>query len=101
MIITIAQVKGGVGKTTAAIHVAAFMQTLAPTVFVDGDIVRASSKWAQRGAGIGLPFKVVPIGRLAKHVRDFEHVIIDTGWCSDHWLNYPPSIGDLRRWAHC
>jgi cellulose biosynthesis protein BcsQ len=28
MIITIAQVKGGVGKTNNAIHIAAFMQTL-------------------------------------------------------------------------
>jgi chromosome partitioning protein len=78
MILTIGQVKGGVGKTTTAIHIAAFMQTLGPTILADGDIVRASSKWAARGNGTGLPFKVVPIGQLAKHVRDYKHVVIDT-----------------------
>jgi len=76
IIIAIGQVKGGVGKTTTAIHIAAYMQTLAPTVLADGDIVRASTKWSQRGAG--LPFKVVPVGQLAKHIRDYEHVVIDT-----------------------
>src|SRR5271170_1949497 len=76
MIVAIAQVKGGVGETTTAIHIAAYMQTLAPTVLADGDIVRASTKWSQRGSG--LPFKVVPVGQLAKHIRDYEHVVIDT-----------------------
>src|SRR5580692_8412729 len=76
MIITIGSYKGGLGKTVTAIHLAAYLQTLAPTVLADGDIVRASSKWVGRGAG--LPFKVVPVGQLAKHVRDFEHVVIDT-----------------------
>jgi cellulose biosynthesis protein BcsQ len=74
MIICIANFKGGSGKTTTAIHAAAFMQTLGPTILADGDIVRASSKWAARGDGAGLPFKVVPIGQLANHVRDYEHV---------------------------
>ncbi len=77
MIITVASYKGGIGKTTTAIHIAAYMQTLGPTILADGNIVRASSKWSERGAG-KLPFKVVPIGQLAKHVRSYEHVVIDT-----------------------
>jgi chromosome partitioning protein len=76
MILCIANFKGGLGKTVTAVHLAAYLQTLAPTILVEGDIVRAISKWAARGAG--LPFKVVPVGQLAKHVRDFEHVVIDT-----------------------
>jgi len=78
MINCVASYKGGAAKTTTAIHVAAYMQTLAPTILADGDIVRASSKWAARSDGTGLSFKVVPIGQLAKHVRDYEHVVIDT-----------------------
>ena len=40
MIITVASYKGGVGKTTTAVHLAAFLQTLAPTLLLDGDDTR-------------------------------------------------------------
>lgn len=78
MLITIANFKGGSAKTTSAIHVAAYMQTLGPTILGDGDIVRASVKWAARGPGV--PFKVVPIAQLSKEMRAFkyDHVVIDT-----------------------
>ena len=84
MIVTIANFKGGSGKTTTAIHIAAFMQTLGPTILADGDIVCASSKWAARGDAKGLPFKVVPIGQLAREALDRRY---------EHTVNHP-------RWAH-
>jgi chromosome partitioning protein len=62
MIVTIANFKGS-GKRTTAIHLAAFMQTLGPTILADGDIVRASSKWAARGDK-GMPFKRSPSANL-------------------------------------
>jgi hypothetical protein len=67
MIIRIANFNGDSGKTSTPIHVAAFMQTLVQTILADGDIVGASLKWTQRGGAAGLPFKVVPVGQLAKH----------------------------------
>jgi cellulose biosynthesis protein BcsQ len=42
-----------VGKTTIAIHLAAYLQTLAPTLLVDGDVIRASTNWSKRGDGKG------------------------------------------------
>jgi chromosome partitioning protein len=80
MIITVASYKGGVGKTTTALHLAAFFQRLAPTLLVDGDAIRTSIKWSQRGDGNGLPFKVVDEKQTIIATRDqqFEHVIMDT-----------------------
>jgi len=63
MIITVTSYKGGVGKTTTAIHLAAFLQRSAPTMLVDGDAIRSATKWGQRGTGSGLPFKVVSHAR--------------------------------------
>ncbi len=78
MIITITSYKGGVGKTTTAIHLAAYLQRLAPTLLVDGDAIRSATKWSHRGDGAGLPFKVVTHAQMVSHIRDYKHVIIDT-----------------------
>jgi chromosome partitioning protein len=78
MIITVTSYKGGVGKTTTAIHLAAYLQRLAPTLLVDGDAIRSATKWRQRGADKGLPFKVVTHAQMVSHIRDYQHVIIDT-----------------------
>jgi chromosome partitioning protein len=56
MIVTVASFKGGVGKTTTALHLAAYLQTKAPALLVDGDFNRSAFDWAGRGS---LPFKVV------------------------------------------
>lgn len=77
MIITVASYKGGVGKTTTAVHLAAYLQTLAPTLLLDGDDTRSATKWSQRGQGF--PFKVADEVQAAKIARDYEHIVIDTG----------------------
>jgi chromosome partitioning protein len=77
MIVTVASNKGGVGKTTTAIHLAAYLQTLAPTLLVDNDPNRSATGWASRSE-TGLPFRVVDVNQSLKVGRDFEHVVFDT-----------------------
>jgi chromosome partitioning protein len=78
MIITIAAFKGGVAKTTTAIHIAAVLAARAPTVLIDGDPNRSATGWALRGGEGGLPFRVADYRQLARIAREYEHIVIDT-----------------------
>ena len=75
MIITVASFKGGVGKTTTAIHLAEFLRTDASTLLVDGDFNRSSLQWAKAG---NLKFQVCDEAEGIKYGRKVEHIVIDT-----------------------
>jgi chromosome partitioning protein len=75
MIITVVSFKGGVGKTTSAVHLAAYLQQKSPTLLVDGDANRSASEWAKRGS---LPFRVIDEHHAARVSRDYKHIVIDT-----------------------
>ncbi len=75
MLVTCTSAKGGVGKTTSAVHIAAILAGDNTTLLIDGDPNHSAMKWAQRG---DLPFKVVDLMSAAKHTRNFEHIVFDT-----------------------
>jgi chromosome partitioning protein len=77
MIITVASYKEGVGKTTTAVHLEAYLQTQAPTLLLDGDDTRNATAWSQRGKGS--PFKIADEIQAARLARDYTHTVIDTG----------------------
>src|SRR4051812_6694403 len=76
MIITIVSFKGGVGKTTTAVHLAAYFNTMGKTVLLDGDVNRSATAWAERGNG-KLPIDIVD-ETLAFSVSQYTHFVIDT-----------------------
>lgn len=75
MIITVASFKGGVGKTTTAVHIATYLGKLSPTLLVDGDPNRSATGWTRRGE---LPFPVVDENQLDQQLRNYAHIVIDT-----------------------
>ena len=75
MKITLASMKGGVAKTTTAIHLAACLAELGPTVLVDADPNNSAGNWAKRG---NLSFPVFPLLKAIGVGAQYEHIVVDT-----------------------
>jgi len=76
MIITVGGFKGGIGKTTTAVHLACYFASRSPNVLlVDGDSNRSATGWGKRG---GFPFEICDLMGAAKQSRGKDHIIVDT-----------------------
>lgn len=74
-IITITGYKGGVGKSTTAVHLAAYFSDLGKTLLVDGDPNHTALAWSERGS---LPFTVADQRGAMKLITGMDFVVIDT-----------------------
>ena len=95
MIISVLNQKGGVGKTTLAIHISHALVLMGfKVLLVDADPQGSARDWAAARSD-KTPFPVVGLDRPTIHrdlpalVKDFDHVVIDG----------PPRVSDLARSA--
>ena len=77
MIITVVSFKGGVGKTTTAVHVTAYLNAIGKTVLIDGDLNRSATAWAERGDG-KLSIDVIDETMGFTAANAYRNFVIDT-----------------------
>lgn len=92
MIITVAALKGGVGKTTTAFHLCAYWaQKGLDCVLIDGDPNHSALGWAA-SSGNELPFAVIDqldqAGFFMSRTKPPDRIVVDT--------QARPSLDDLR-----
>jgi chromosome partitioning protein len=74
-ICTVTGYKGGIGKSTTAIHLSAILAQKGKTLLVDGDPNRTCLAWSRRGS---LPFQVEDERKYQKLIREMDYLVIDT-----------------------
>lgn len=80
MIVAVASAKGGVGKTTSALHIAGALAGTGATLLVDDDPNASALRYQDRGARHGhtLPFEVIPGAQRHARQNAVDHLVIDT-----------------------
>lgn len=74
-IVTVTGYKGGVGKSTTAIHISTYLSDKGKTILVDSDPNRTALSWSQRGR---FPFTVADERQAMKMISGQDFVVIDT-----------------------
>lgn len=86
MKIALVSLKGGVGKTTSAVHLATYLQEKNPTLLVDADRNRSALVWARDEK---VSFQVATEAGSTILASKFTHIVTD--------MKARPDIDDLKK----
>jgi chromosome partitioning protein len=78
MILALTSLKGGVGKTTTAVHLAHYLNREGPTLLVDADPNRSALAYSEHGSGLGFKVATERQAPLLLQRGTFDNVILDT-----------------------
>lgn len=82
MKLALVNLKGGTGKTTSAIFLAAALAERGRTLLIDTDPQGSALKWSESAGDFGFTVVSLPVNDLHKRVpplaADYEHVVLDT-----------------------
>lgn len=83
--LAIANLKGGTGKTTTSVHLAAGLGRRGRTLLVDADPQRSAAEWTALAGAYTLPYTLLVLDQPDVHrqLRDpvfsgYQHIVIDT-----------------------
>lgn len=77
MLITIAGFKGGVGKTTVSVHLAAYLNEIKPTLLIDCDPNQSATMWSEAGK-FGYHHVLIDDAQKFLKTQKFPIVVADT-----------------------
>lgn len=104
MIIAVANSKGGVGKSTCAVHFATLLARTGKTLLIDGDDQASASDWAalRRESHTKMPSptttKLLEKGLLHEGrelSKDYEHTVVDAGGRNNPSLRAALQLAEL------